>query len=75
MTMKWDRIMITGTIGLWLALIGAYVIDPGHFTLRMVLMAVALTCGVFFMVAAWPQIDPIYRRWMRQCLGIKDAAP
>jgi hypothetical protein len=62
--MKFDRIMKTAVIGFWLAAVGAcgvlpwlHLTDwthPGHLALWLVLMAVAVTCGVFFLVAAWP---------------------
>jgi hypothetical protein len=79
--MNWNRIMKVGCVGFLLAGVPAiiqvvlhwrdvnYWAQYQHFTPFFLLMGVAVTCGVFFLVAAWPQVKPTYRRW----LGFKDA--
>jgi hypothetical protein len=79
--MKWDRIMKVACGGFFLAGGPAFIqgwlhwrdvnywAQLQHLTPWLLLMSVAMTCGVFFLVAAWPQAWPTYRRW----LGLKEA--
>jgi hypothetical protein len=72
--MKWDRVMKVACVGFLLGAIGAYVVQPllhwndwthlGDVMLWLVQTTVAFTCAVFWMVAAWPQVRPTFRRWL-----------
>jgi hypothetical protein len=82
--MKFDRITITAMVGFYLAGGGAFVQgllhwrdasywgQLQHLMLWLILMAVALTCGVFFMISVWPYAWPTYRRWIGRSLGLRN---